>query len=62
MEGNIDRRILFILIAQRHVGNRSGRIEPRAIKYRGKMYSKLMQSRAIAREEVRKNGHTKRLK
>lgn len=62
MEGNTDRRILFILIAQRHVGNRSGRIEPRAIKYRGKMYPKLMQSRAIAREEVRKNGHTKRLK
>ena len=54
--------ILFILIAQRRVGNRSGRIEPRAIKRRHKQYSKLMQPRAIAREEVRKNGHSKKLK
>jgi len=62
MEANTDIQILFILIAQRRVGNRSGRIEPRALKYRGKMYPKLMQQRAIAQEEVRKNGHTKKLK
>lgn len=54
--------VLFILIAQRRVGNRSGRIEPRAIKRRHKQYPKLMQQRAIAREEVRKNGHAKKLK
>ena len=62
MGANADIQVLFILIAQRCVGNRPGRIEPRALKYRGKMYPKLMQPRAIAREEVRKNGHTKRLK
>ena len=54
--------MLFVLIAQRRVGNRSGRIEPRAIKRRHKKYPKLMQQRAIARDEVRKNGHTKKLK
>lgn len=62
IEAGTDVKILFLLIAQKRVGNRSGRIEPRAIKQRGKMYPKLMQPRAIAREEVRKSGHGKKLK
>lgn len=62
IEAGTNVEILFILIAQKRVGNRSGRIEPRAIKRRGKMYPNLMQPRAIAIEEVKKNGHGKKLK
>ena len=36
---------LFALIAQRQVGNRSGRIEPRALKKRPKPYPRLMKPR-----------------
>jgi len=53
---------LFILIAQQRVGNRPGRIEPRAIKRRPKPFPLLTKSRNIARDEVRKNGHPKKLK
>jgi hypothetical protein len=53
---------LFILIAQRHVGNRPGRIEPRAMKRRPKPFPLLTKPRPIAREDVRKNGHPKKLK
>jgi hypothetical protein len=53
---------LFILIAQQRVGNRPGRIEPRAIKRRPKPFPLLTKPRQIAREEVRKNGHPKKLK
>ena len=53
---------LFILIAQQKVGNRPGRIEPRAIKRRPKPFPLLMQPRQIAREEILKNGHPKKLK
>ena len=53
---------LFILIAQQQVGKRPGRIEPRAVKRRPKPFPLLTKPRPIAREEVRKNGHPKKLK
>ncbi len=54
--------LLFVLIAQRKIGNRPGRIEPRAIKRRPKPYSLLMIPRTEARAEIRKNGHPKKIK
>ena len=48
---------LFVLIAEQRVGNRPGRIEPRAIKRRPKPYPLLTQPRALAREEIRRVGH-----
>ena len=53
---------LFILIAQQQVGNRPHRIEPRAIKRRPKPFPLMTKPRHEAREEVRKNGHPKKLK
>jgi hypothetical protein len=53
---------LLILVAQHSVGNRPGRIEPRAIKRRQKPYPLLTKERAVARECVRKYGHPKKLK
>ena len=53
---------LFILIAQQQVGKRPGRIEPRAVKRRPKPFPRLTKPRPIAREDVRKNGHPKKLK
>jgi hypothetical protein len=53
---------LFILIAQQKVGNRPGRIEPRAVKRRPKSFPFLTKPRSIAQEEIRKNGHPKKLK
>ncbi len=55
-------RALFVLIAQQRVGDRLGRIEPRAVKRRPKPYPLLTKPRAIAREDVRKYGHPKKLK
>lgn len=54
--------ILYGLIAQRRVGNRPGRIEPRAIKRRPKPYPLLMKPRPLARADVKLNGHPKKLK
>lgn len=56
------RDALLVLIAQQRVGDRPGRIEPRAIKRRPKPYSLLTKPRAIAREDARKYGHPKKLK
>jgi len=53
---------LFILIAQQQIGNRPGRIEPRAVKRRPEPFPLLTKPRHIAREEVRKHGHPKKLK
>lgn len=53
---------LLQLIAQKRVGNRGGRIEPRAIKRRPKPFALLMKPRHLAREDVRKYGHPKKLK
>ena len=54
--------VLFTLIAQQQVGNRQGRIEPRALKRRPKQYPLLTKTRQLARENIRKNGHPKKLK
>jgi hypothetical protein len=53
---------LFVLIAQQQVGDRPGRIEPRALKRRPKPYPLLTKSRAIARAHIREHGHPKKLK
>lgn len=53
---------LFYLMAQQIVGNRPGRIEPRAVKRRPKPYPLLVRPRAESREKVRINGHPKKLK
>jgi hypothetical protein len=53
---------LFILIAQQRVGERPGRIEPRALKRRPKPYPLLTKPRALARKHLRKHGHPKKLK
>jgi hypothetical protein len=50
---------LFILIAQRRVGNRPGRIEPRMRKRRPKPYPHLDRPRAQARAEILRYGHPK---
>jgi len=44
------------------VGNRPGRMEPRAVKRRPKPYKLLMKPRAIAKEDILKNGHPKKIK
>ena len=53
---------LFVLIAQQQVGNRPGRIEPRAVKRRPKPYPMLTKPRNLAKAIVMKNGHPKKLK
>jgi hypothetical protein len=53
---------LLALIAERRVGRRPGRIEPRAVKRRPKPLPLLTQSRVQAREKIRRFGHPKRLK
>lgn len=57
-----DLGALCRLIAQNTVGNRPGRMEPRANKRRPKPYSLLMVTRSEARESIRKNGHPKKQK
>jgi hypothetical protein len=52
--------VLFMLIAQKTVGNRPGRIEPRAVKRRPKAYPLLMEKREQARDKVRMVGHPKK--
>jgi hypothetical protein len=53
---------MFALIAKRLVGNRPGRMEPRAIKRRPKPYKLLMIPRSEARQDIMKNGHPKKIK
>lgn len=53
---------LFVLIAQNRVGDRPGRIEPRAVKRRPKAFSLLMEKRENVRERLGKYGHPKKLK
>jgi hypothetical protein len=53
---------LFVLIAQKTVGNRPGRIKPRAIKRRPKPIPLLMETREQARARVKKYGHPKKLR
>jgi len=53
----INRDILFTLIAQPRVGNRPGRIEPRARKRRPKPFPWLKIPRHAARQQIRTHGH-----
>ena len=53
---------VFLLIAQQGVGDRPGRIEPRAVKRRPKPYPMLTKPRATIRKYVREHGHPKKLK
>jgi hypothetical protein len=54
--------LLYDLIVQQRVGNRPGRIEPRAVKRRPKPYPLLMKPRPLARADIRLHGHPKKLK
>jgi hypothetical protein len=56
------RQTLFLLMAQQQVGNRPGRIEPRAVKRRPKAFPLLTRPRHQARENVRVYGHPIKLK
>jgi hypothetical protein len=47
---------MFSLIEKRLVGNRPGRMEPRAIKRRTKPYKLLMIPMSKARQDIMKNG------
>ncbi len=53
---------VLMLIAQNRVGNRLGRVEPRAVKRRPKPFPLLTKKRDIARQQIRENGHPKKLK
>lgn len=53
---------LLKLIAQKRVGRRPGRIEPRAVKRRPKPYPLMTQKRTAARRKIRRSGHPKKLK
>ncbi len=53
---------LMLLMAQQRVGNRAGRIEPRAVKQRPKAFPFLMKPRAEAREIAKKYDHPKKVK
>lgn len=53
---------IFILIAQQKVGDRPGRIEPRAIKRRPKPFPLLTVPRDLAQVHVARHGHPRKLK
>ena len=55
-------QVLLMLIVGNTVGNRPGRIEPRAVKRRPKPYPLLMKKRDEARVEIKKYGHPKKQK
>ncbi len=61
-ENETHQELLFILIAQQKIGNRPGRIEPRAVKRRPKPFSLLTKPRKEARAEIRENEHPKKIK
>ena len=60
--GQYDEGKLFVLIAQQTVGNRPGRIEPRAVKRRPKAFPLLMEKRENAKERIRQHGHPKKVR
>lgn len=55
-------QVLLILVGENIVGNRPGRIEPRAVKRRPKPYPLMIKPRDQARIEVQKYGHPKKQK
>ncbi|MBQ0721391.1 MAG: IS4 family transposase, partial [Gammaproteobacteria bacterium] len=61
-DADVSTALLFTMMAQRKIGNRPDRIEPRAVKRRPKPMPLLMKSREEARAEIRKNGHSLKLK
>jgi hypothetical protein len=48
---------LMLMIAERRVGKRPGRVEPRAVKRRPKQMPLLMKPREIARAQIERYGH-----
>jgi len=54
--------VFMQMIAEKRVGNRPGRIEPRAVKRRPKPMPLLTKPRQIARAQVERYGHPKKLK
>jgi Transposase DDE domain len=57
MRFSMDAQAVLPLIAQRRVGKRPGRAEPRAVKRRPKPFPLLMMPRQQARDEVLRRGH-----
>lgn len=59
-----EQQILTILalIAQQTVGNRPDRVEPRAIKRRPKPFPLLMTTRSQAKKDIKKHGHTQKVR
>ena len=55
-------QVLLMLIGQRRVANRPGRVEPRVVKRRPKPFHLMTQPRAVLREAIRLNGDPKKLK
>ena len=53
---------LLVLIAEPRVGLRPGRVEPRALKRRPKPFPLLTKPRPVAKEEIRKHGHPRKLR
>lgn len=62
VEDEPDFELLLTMITERRVGQRGGRIEPRAVKRRPRAFPLLMKPRPLAREQVRKHGHPKKAK
>jgi hypothetical protein len=60
MRFSMDAQAVLPLIAQRRVGKRPGRAEPRAVKRRPKPFPLLMMPRQQARDEVLRRGHRAR--
>ena len=60
--GEEDVEILFALITQKRVDQRPGRIEPRAVKRRPKSFARLTAPRQVAREQIAKRGHGRKLR
>lgn len=54
--------LILVLITEQRVGERPGRIEPRAVKRRNKPYPLLTKPRELATQHVRKFGHPKKVK
>lgn len=61
IEGDAEVERLFELIAQKRVGNRPNRVEPRSIKRRPKPFKRLDVSRHQARTDIEKKGHGRKL-
>jgi|SRR5450631_2247851 hypothetical protein len=57
-----DTATFFILIADVRVGRRPGGVEPRALKRRPKPFPRLDKPRWLARAEIIKYGHSKKLR